>query len=103
MSVLRHRLSCVGHDCVTVLPRCVPRAAIHCAFHSGLNLLCAFRRAAWHSGILIDKRLTSTLVGPVSWRNVAISLIDPAKGVLSVIAFHEKAGRSQVVGSSAAE
>jgi len=25
-----------------------------------------------------------------------ISLIDPAKGVLSAIAFHEKAGRSQV-------
>ncbi len=28
--------------------------------------------------------------------NIAISLIDPAMGVLSVNAFHEKAGRSQV-------
>jgi hypothetical protein len=38
-----------------------------------------------------------------SWPKIAISLIDHADRVLSVIAFHEKAGRSQVVGSSAAE
>ncbi|MBZ5617014.1 MAG: hypothetical protein LAO23_23705, partial [Acidobacteriia bacterium] len=34
-------------------------------------------------------------VNGICWRNIAISLIDPATGVLSEIAFHEKAGRSQ--------
>ena len=29
-------------------------------------------------------------------REVAIALIDPAPGILSAMAFHEKAGRSQV-------
>ena len=32
----------------------------------------------------------------LNWRNIPISLIDPLGGVLSVNAFHEKAGRSQV-------
>lgn len=81
MSVLLHRLSYDGHDCVTVLPRCVPRAAIHCAFHSGLNLLCGFRRAIWHRGVLIDESLTSIpLVVPVNWRNIAIALTDLQNG-----------------------
>ena len=30
------------------------------------------------------------------WRNIPISLIDPEKGVLSEMAFHEKAGPRQV-------
>ena len=30
------------------------------------------------------------------WRNIAITLIDPEKGVLSEMAFHEKAGPRQV-------
>ena len=29
-------------------------------------------------------------------QNIAVELIDPVAGIMSVIAFHEKAGRSQV-------
>jgi len=38
---------------------------------------------------------------PDGWRKIAIALTDRGTGVLSVIAFHEKAGRSQVDSSLA--
>ena len=50
-----------------------------------------------HQGLPVSVQTPIEGWGLDSWRNISIALIVPGPGVLSEMAFHEKAGRSQVI------